>query len=114
MGVLRGIGSFLSSAEMPRRVSLAHPRLPRGAPPRPPQRDDESSPFWPDTDFMARLFLTATLAAGLLLPSQAAVGAQRPLGPHVARAPQRHAAARPIARRSAGPDPVVLAAEVAR
>jgi len=64
---------------------------------------------------MARLFLSATLAAALLLPTQAMAAAHRRARHHLTSTPRRHAAARRLApTQPAQADPVVLATAVAK
>ena len=63
---------------------------------------------------MARLFLSAILAAALLQPTQALAGAHRRTGHHLTKTARRHLPVRRVAHsRSAGLDPVVLATAVA-
>jgi hypothetical protein len=62
---------------------------------------------------MARVYLTAILATGLLLSNQQLATAHRQPRTHSARAVHRNAPGHRIAPKSAAPDPVVLATTVA-
>jgi len=63
---------------------------------------------------MARLFLSAILAAALLQPTQALAGAHRPVRHHRAHTLHRAAAPSRVHGRSTAVDPVALATAVAK